>query len=123
MIPTKTTIKRIIYIKEGESVSTVLDKSHYSRILIIMPDEWDLADIRFSVSNSLTGTFNPLEYGSDGDEMVMAGKANVARSVDGILGKLIADSPFVKIRSMNKGLATAKNQTADRKFIIILSRW
>jgi len=123
MTPTKTTIKRIITMAAGTSVSTVLDKSHYTRMFIIMPAGWDIADMRFFVSDSLNGVFRKLEWGSSGNEVTIFAQESVTIGLNGSTGEALAASPFVKIRSITKGLSTPKNQTANRKFIIILSRW
>ena len=123
MQKTKTTIKRTITMTAGTSVSTVLDKSHYTRMFIIMPAGWDIADIRFFVSNSLNGVFRKLEWGSGGNEVTIFAQAGVTIGLNGKSGEALAASPFVKLRSITKGLSTPKAQTAGRKFIIILSRW
>jgi len=55
-----------IIIANGASLSNVINKGYYRKMVIFMPDGWDAADITFAVSNSPTGTFNKLVYGSDG---------------------------------------------------------
>ena len=120
MTVTKTTVQRIATIATGTSESTVIDKSHYTRMLIIMPADWDAADIHFKVSDNATSGFVPLEYGSTGNEVIVKAEASVAIGLDGMIGEAIAAAPFVKIVS-NDGQAA--NQTPGRKFIIILSRY
>ena len=120
--PTKTTVQRIATMTNGASLSTVIDKSHYTRMLIIMPADWDAADIRFQVSDTKDGTFVPLEYGSDGAEVIVKAEASVAIGLDGKIGEAIAAAPFVKISSED-AQASEVVQTPGRKFIIILSRY
>ena len=120
--PTKTTVTRVATITNGGNLSTVIDKSHYTRMSIIMPAEWDIADIRFFVSDSLNGVFRKLEWGSSGNEVTIFAQESVTIGLNGSTGEALAASPFVKIRSITKGLSTPKNQTADRIFTIILSK-
>ena len=122
MTDTKTTVDRIATITAGASLSTVIDKSHYTRMLIIMPAAWTAADIRFQVSDNLTTGFVPLRYGVAGTEVIAKAEAGVAIGLDGAIGEAIAAAPFVKISSeSDQGVAVT--QTPGRKFIIILSRW
>lgn len=120
--PTKTTVKRTAVIAKDASLSSVIDKSHYTRMLIIMPAAWTAAYIRFHVSDSKTGTFVPLEHGSTGSEVEIYAEASVAIGLDGKIGDSIAAAPFVKINS-DDGQGGATTQDAERKITLILSRW
>ena len=122
MTETKTTVQRVATITAGGSLSTVIDKSHYTRMLIIMPALWTAASLCFQVSDNATSGFVPLEYGSDGAEVVVTAEAAVAIGLDGQIGEAIAAAPFVKISSED-GQGAAVVQTPGREFIIILSRW
>ena len=122
MKETKTTIKRTVVIAKDASLSSVLDKSHYTRVLILMSAAWTAAEIHIHVSDTKDGTFVPLEYGSDGNEVAITAEAAVAIGLDGKIGEAIAAAPFIKISSED-GQGGATTQTAERKIDFILSRW
>ena len=121
MKETKTSIRRNVIISAGESISTVLDKSHYSYMAIFLPANWTTAGITFLGSEALDGTFNQVVSSTDVSEVniptVVASKVIVLDTE--FLEALIA-IPFLKIRSGT--LLNPVNQVAGASINIILRR-
>ena len=105
MLDTKRSIKRdVIITTTGEQQSTVIDKSKYTKMGIIMPSAWTAADITFLGCMTEDGTFMPLEQGSDGAEVVLKAEASKSIGLDSAALKGVLEAiPFVKLRSGNFG--------------------
>ncbi len=111
--------ENIFTVTMATNLSTVIDKSHYKNMLIIMPASWDTADITFAVLGTKTGTFVKLTYAVSGNEVTAKAAAGVVIALDGIAKEALEACPFVKIRS---GPAdTPVGQGSPRTFTIVLS--
>jgi len=118
--------KRIAYtenvltatIAESGNLSTVINKSGYKNMLIIMPSAWTTADITFAVSSTKSGTFSKLTYGTDGSEVTVKAVASTVIALDGKVKEVLEACPFVKIRSGTAG--NPVSQAAARTLTIVL---
>lgn len=120
MLDPVMTIERTAIIAKGESQSTVIPKSGYKNMLIIMPAAWSAADITFLVSNNPTTGFVKLVKASDETEITSKASASEAVNMDGTLKEALGACAYVKIRS---GTSTVPvNQTSPRTLIVVLSR-
>ena len=111
MTPTKSTIPRSVVIAKDGYISTVLDKSHYKRMAIIMPAAWTAADIYFLGCDTVDGTF-ALVYNveTDASPNLLRLKDPAANLIYGITGKTreaLAAVPFIKLQS-GSGQGTAQ---------------
>ena len=102
------------------SLSSVIRKGYYRRMVLFMPADWTAADITFVVSNSADGTFNKLTYGSDGEEVTIKAVASVVIILDGKVKEALEACPYIKIRSGTALLPV--NQLAERSIGIVLMR-
>lgn len=116
----KMTIQETAIISKGESESTVICKSGYKNMLIIMPAEWTAADITFLVSNNPTTGFVKLVKASDESEITSKASASEAVNMDGTLKEALGACAYVKIRSGTSSVPV--NQTNPRTLIVVLSR-
>jgi len=120
MIDSKMTIQETVIIAKGESESTVILKSGYKNMLIIMPAAWTAADITFLVSNKPTTGFVKLVKASDESEITSNASASEAVNMDGTIKEALGACAYVKIRSGTS--VTPVNQIGPRTLIIVLSR-
>ena len=120
MLDPVATIEEIVFIVKGESQSTVINKSGYKNMLIIMPAVWTAADITFLVSNNPTTGFVKLVKASDETEITSKASASEAVNMDGTLKEALGACAYVKIRSGTSALPV--NQVDRRKLIVVLSR-
>jgi len=107
-------------IANGASLSSVVCKKHYRKILIFMPDAWTAADITFAVCDTPDGTFNKLTYGVDGNEVTIKAVASAVIALDGKALNALEACPYFKIRSGTSG--TPVNQLAERTLRIVKIR-
>jgi hypothetical protein len=107
-------------IANGASLSNAIKKSHYRRVLLFMPSAWTAADITFAVSDSPTGTFNKLVYGTDEGEVTIKASADEVIALDGKVLDALEACPYFKIRSGTADVAV--NQLAERTIGIVLAR-
>ena len=121
MKETKTAIRRTIVISAGESISTVLDKSHYSYMAISLPSDWTTAAITFLACDTIDGTFQQVVHSTDASEVnipsVAASKFIV---LDTEFLEAIIAIPYLRIRSGT--LNAPVNQVAEANIKIILRR-
>ena len=109
---------QVVTITIGTSQSTVIDKSHYKNILIIMPAAWTAAGITFLVSDNPTTSFVMLKN-DGGTEVALTAAASTVITMSGAVKEALESAMFIKLRSGNN--ATPVNQTVGREFTIILS--
>jgi len=102
---TKPNLYRTVTIPvNGVQRTTVIDKSNYKFMSIIMPSAWTAADISFLGSLTRDGTFVPIVKGSDGAELTLTVDANQIITFDtAALHNLIMAVPFIKLRSGESG--------------------
>ena len=121
MKETKTSIRRSVVISASGSISTVLDKSHYSYMAIFLPSTWTTAAITFLACDTIDGTYNQVVHSTDVSEVniptVVASKVIVLDTE--FLEALIA-LPYIKLRSGT--LAVSVNQSTEVNIKIILRR-
>jgi len=120
MLDPKMTIQETAIIEKGESESTVILKSGYKNMLIIMPAAWTAADITFLVSNNPKTGFVKLVKASDESEITSKASASEAVNLDGTLKEALGACAYVKIRSGTS--TTPVNQVDRRTLIVVLSR-
>ena len=111
--------ENIFTVTMATNLSTVVDKSHYKNMLIIMPTAWTAADITFAVLGTKTGTFVKLTYAVSGNEVTVKAVAGVVLALDGTAKEALEACPFVKIRSGTAALPVT--QESPRTFTIVLS--
>lgn len=112
------TNKQVVTITAGGSQSTVIDKSNFKDMLIIMPTAWSAAGITFLVSDNPTTGFVMLKN-DGGTEVALTAAASTAITMTGAVKEALSSAMFVKIRSGNN--ATPVTQTPGREFTIVLS--
>jgi len=124
MKETKSTIRRIVTIPNNTKQSTVIDKSHYKNMVIIIPAEWDAADMTFLVSDNPTNGFVKLMIADNNvaatEALIKTPAASMAIAPAGNLKIALENAMFIKLRSGVHGAEVA--QTPGREFTIILSR-
>ena len=104
-----------------KSVSTVVVKKHYSRIVLFIPSDWTTAKITFLGCLTKTGTFTPVVKGTDVVELEIAEvAASKTIGLDGILMETLANIPYLKLRSGVE--ATPVDQGSDKTINYILMR-
>lgn len=99
--------------------SSVLTKTRYKDMLIIMPSSWEAADITFLVSNSATGTFQKLVFADDEGEVTIKASASEVIALNGEIKDALEACPYVKLRSGTSG--TPVDQKTDKTITVILS--
>ena len=112
-------------IKDGESLSDVIDVRGYRAMAIAMPSEWTAANITFQGAVEEDGDFLDV-YDDDGDELQISAAANrfivVCGEAEKIPDSMNVISPlrYIKLRSGTS--ASAVNQGDDRTIKVCLSR-
>jgi len=104
-----------------KSVSTVMVKKHYKRIVLFLPADWTTAKITFLGCLTEDGTFTPVVKGTDVAELEIAEvAASKTIGLDGILMQTLANIPYLKLRSGVE--ATPVDQGTDKTINYILMR-
>ena len=110
--------KQVVTITAGASQSSVIDKSNFKNMLVIIPAAWTAAGITFLASDNPTTGFVKLVY-NGGTEVALTVAASTAIAMSGVIKDALEPAMFLKLRS---GTAdTPVNQTAGAKITVILS--
>jgi len=102
-------------IANGAAVSEAADLRKFSMGVVQMPAGWTAASIGFQVSNTLSGTYQPL-YDKNGN-LVQISSPAVSQAY--ALPAEVAGCHFVKLWSQD-GAGSGTNQGADRALTLTL---
>lgn len=111
--------KQVVTITAGASQSTVIDKSHYKNMLIIMPAAWSAANITFLVSDNPTTGFVMLVDDAGTEVALTTVTISTAITMTSTDKEALESAMFIKLRSGTN--ATPVNQTAGAEITVILS--
>ncbi|QEX18501.1 hypothetical protein FRZ44_38080 [Hypericibacter terrae] len=102
-------------VANGESLSDVVDLGGMSLTGIVMPADWDAADLTFQASPTGVGASFADLYDAAGTEITVSAAASIAIAIEPAAW---AGLRYLKIRSGTSG--SPVNQGADRALVLLV---
>ena len=113
VVDKKTVTMTIDISADDDLTSAAIDFRDYRMLQVQIPSTWTAANLTFTTSATIDGTYTDL-YDSDGNQVVVTAAASQTVGVTGSEADALAAAFYVKI-------ATTAGQAADRSLVCTMT--